>query len=432
MTMAEHPDATAPRGSTLTVAICMIVTIIEGYNLIVFGSVVPLLLADPVLGVTDAQMGLIGGVVYIGAVVGALLAPIVAERIGKKATLAIAIGVFALGAALAGLAVSGTMLAAARLLSGLGVGAALTTAMTIARNNAPTGRASLIVTITMAGIPLGGVVAALLAIPILPTLGWRAMFFIGAGFALAILTTVILTPIANTAQETAGRTWTARQKLAAVFAGRGTAVALVIAVCAIANMIAWQGLNVWAAQSMIDLGFSLTTALLFTFALTGAAVIGSFATAWAADRSSSAVISVATGSCTLIGLVGMLTLPLSVPTAILCISLMGIGGHSTMNLVHTTTSSIYPLPARAAAMGWSNGTSFIGAFLGPTLGGVAIAAGGAHTVFATFAAAAGVCLFALTTLFLLDRASTPDTFRQPLATKESLPAPVAGTAAAAH
>lgn len=427
--LAERTGAAAVRGRALTVALCMIVTVVEGYNLIVFGSVVPLLLADRSLGITDSQMGLIGGVVYIGAVLGALLSPVVADRIGKKATLAAAIAVFSAGAALAGFALSGGMLAAARLLSGLGVGAALTTAMTIARNNAPRGRASLIVTITMAGIPLGGVVAALLAIPILPTLGWRAMFFIGSGTALVILAAVVRVRIQNTAQETAGSTWSVREKLVAVFAGRGIVVAVVVAVCAIANMIAWQGLNVWAAQSMIDLGFSLSTALLFTFALTGAAVIGSFATAWAADRSSSAVVSVATGACTLLGLLGMLVLPLSVPTAVASIALMGIGGHSTMNLVHTTTSSIYPLPARAAAMGWSNGTSFVGAFLGPALGGVAIAAGGAHGVFSAFAIAAGVCLLGLTSLYLLDRASSPASFRQPAA--DPVDAPTGAAAAVA-
>lgn len=106
-------------------------------------------------------------------------------------------------------------------------------------------------------------------------------------------------------------------------------------------------------------------------------------------------------------------LPLSAPTAVICVALMGIGGHSTMNLVHTTTSSVYPLPARAAALGWSNGTSFVGSFFGPTLGGMAIATGGARGVFASYAVAAAVCLAGLVTLFLLDRAAIPESFRQP-------------------
>ncbi|MFF3501797.1 MFS transporter [Streptomyces sp. NPDC003247] len=392
----------------------MIITVIEGFNLIVFGSVVPLLLKDASLDITDSQTGLVGGLVYIGAIAGSLLAPVIAERAGRKHVLVLAIALFAVGATLTAASVGVATLAAARFLTGVGVGCALTTAMTLARNNAAARRASLVVTITMAGIPLGGVAASLLAVPVLPALGWRPMFLIGAGAALVILLAVVRTPIpADTPQERAARRWTGRQKTAALFTGRGTAVALVVALCAIANMVAWQGLNVWAAEAMTDLGYSLRAALLFTFTLTGAAVAGSFAGAWAADRYGAARLSVVTGACTVLGLGGALVLPVSVATTTLCVALMGIGGHTTMNLVHTTAADIYPLPVRAAALGWSNGTSCIGAFLGPTLGGTAIAAGGARGVFGTFGAAAAVCLVAVFLLYRTDRAVSPGDFRTP-------------------
>ena len=277
----------------------------------------------------------------------------------------------------------------------------------------------------MAGIPLGGVVAALLAIPILPAFGWRPMFFVGAATAVVIMAAVVRMSIpTDTPQEVAGRMWTGRQKLAALFAGRGAFVTLIVAACAIANMVAWQGLNVWGTQSMIDLCYSLGTALLVTFTLTGAAVLGSFVTAWAADRRGSAVIAVVTSACTLLGMIGMLVLPAALFTTIVCIALMGIGGHSTMNLVHTTTADIYPLPVRAAALGWSNGTSFVGAFFGPVVGGAAIAAGGAHGVFSAFAVAAAVCLAAVSALCLVNRVSTPGTFRHPVAASSSRVQPV--------
>jgi AAHS family benzoate transporter-like MFS transporter len=409
------PQSAETRSHPAVIVLCMIITVIEGFNLIVFGSVVPLLLKDSSLGITDQQIGLIGGLVYIGAIIGALLAPVVAERTGRKRVLILAISLFAVGAVLTGASISGPMLAAARFVTGFGVGGALTTAMTVARNSAASRRASIVVTVTMAGIPLGGVVASLLAIPILPAFGWRPMFFIGAGTALAILVGVVAMRIpTDTPQELAGRGWTGRHKLAALFSGRGAVVALVVGICAIANMVAWQGLNVWATQSMVDLGYSLSAALLFAFALTGAAVLGSFASGWAADRHGSALLTVATAACTLLGLIGILVLPVSVPATIVCIALMGIGGHSTMNLVHTTTADIYPLPARAAALGWSNSTSFIGAFLGPALGGAAIASGGAHGVFTTFAIAAAVCFVAVASLFVADRVSTHSTFKHPV------------------
>ncbi|MEC3854233.1 MFS transporter [Paenarthrobacter ureafaciens] len=88
-----------------------------------------------------------------------------------------------------------------RFVAGIGVGAALTTAMTVARNNAPASRGSLVVTITMAGIPLGGVVAPLIAVPMLPAFGWRPMFFIGIARTLAVLVAVLLTKFPVTTED---------------------------------------------------------------------------------------------------------------------------------------------------------------------------------------------------------------------------------------
>ncbi|MBF6193641.1 MFS transporter [Nocardia sp. CDC186] len=382
----------------------MFITVIEGFNLIVYGSVVPLLLEDTTLGLTDQATGLVGGLVYIGAILGSVTAPWVADRVGRKRVLLIAIGLFALGALLTGSALNVVVLAFARFVTGFGVGGSLTTAMTAARNSSAAKHASVVVTITMAGIPLGGVAAALLAIPILPAYGWRPMFFVGAGTALAIMIAVAAMTIpTDTPQEVAGRLWSTRRKLRVMFAGRGAVATAIIAGCAVANMVAWQGLNVWATQAMVDLGYSLSVALLITFTLTGAAVAGSFGTALAADRRGAALIGILTSACTVSGLVGILVLPLSTVTTIGCVALMGIGGHSTMNLVHTTTADIFPLPVRATALGWSNSTSFVGAFLGPVVGGSAIAAGGAHGVFSLFAASAAVCLIAVVGLYLADR-----------------------------
>lgn len=419
-----HSDLTpVPRGTSPSqpaiIALCMVITVIEGYNLIVFGSVVPLLLDDAGLGVAPSQIGAIGGLVYIGAVIGALLAPVVGERIGRKRVLLGTVALFAVGAALTAAATSGEMLGAARFVAGLGVGGALTTAMTVARNCAPPRRAALVVTVTMAGIPLGGVVAALLAVPVLPAVGWRPMFLVGAGLALLILVAVAGADVRDEpADAGTDLDWTPREKLLGVFTGRGLVVAAIVAVCAIANMVAWQGLNVWAAEAMVQTGFSLRGALLLTFVLTGAAVIGSFLTAWAADRHGPARIGIVSGSSTVLGLVGMLLGPSDAPYVVLCVALMGIGGHSTMNLVHTATSNIFPVQARATAMGWSNSTSFVGAFLGPVLGGTAIAAGGPDRLFGTYGVAAAVCVTAVAALAIAERSTRHAAFRTPVSRGE--------------
>lgn len=56
-------------------------------------------------------------------------------------------------------------------------------------------------------------------------------------------------------RELAGRQWNTRRKIATLFGGKGALIAAVIALCAVANMVDWQGLNVWATQAMVDLGY---------------------------------------------------------------------------------------------------------------------------------------------------------------------------------
>lgn len=404
MSVSTAPTTGEIRSHPIIVGLCMIITVIEGYNLIVYGAVGPYLLADRRLGIDEGGMGAIGGMVYIGSVLGALTAAACSARFGRKQILMAAVGLFGAGALLAALATNGDMLGAARFVSGIGIGGALTTAMTLARNHAAQRRAALVVTVTMAGIPLGGVVASLLAMPVLPAVGWRPMFGLGALLALLILAAIAVTPISSTTpQDLAAEDWSTRDRFAAVFTGRAALITLVVAGCTVTNMVAWQGLNVWITEAMHRSGFSVQVALAFAFTLTGAAVLGSFATAWAADRYGAALTSIGSGSCTVLGLVGMLALPAHTVVTVACVGLMGIGGHSTMNLIHTTTADIYPLQARSTALGWSNGTSFVGAFLGPTLGGMAIAGHGPHGVWLTFGISAGICLALVSVLYLLDR-----------------------------
>lgn len=387
-------------GSAVAVLICTIVTVMEGYSLIVFGSVVPLLLEDPSLQLTAEAAGVLGSLVYIGMFFGAILAGVVGDRIGRQPVLAVSIALFGIGAVLAGLADSGTTLGLARLLSGLGVGGAVTTALALARNNAPRNRSSLVVNITMAGIPLGGTIAGLLGIWLLPLYGWRIMFFVGAALTAIIFLIVLFVPIEN---REAFRLRSAEPKgqssLRLLFTGRGLLLAALIAAVAIPNMFTWFGLNVWLTATMSALDFPLTSALLFSLTLTTGAVVGSLSTAVWADKWGSLKVGTITAFMTVLGLVGIVFIgSQSLPALLIFIALMGAGGHSTMNLINAATSNLFPEQIRGTAIGWANGVSYFGAF-GPIVGGLVLgSAAGPTGIFVLFGASA-VLAFAATATF---------------------------------
>ncbi|WP_255771590.1 MFS transporter [Pseudarthrobacter sulfonivorans] len=380
------------------IALCMVVTLMEGYNLIVFGSVVPLLLQDQSLKLDEATAGLVGGIVYAGALIGVLGGTALADRIGRPRVMALAAAIFALGSACAALAPTPEFLGGARLLTGVGVGAALTTAMTLARNHAAEGRGSLVITIAMAGVPMGGTIAALVGIFLMPLWGWRSMFWLGTAMTAVILAVLLSCRITEPA-EVRETKLTPVQKFAGLFAGRGYIFVGLVALAAITNMTTWLGLNVWLAESMKSLGFSLTEALVFAFALTGAAVVGSWFTANAADKYGSAKVGIVCTVLTVAGLLGLLFGPVSLVFSLACVALMGIGGHSAQNLINATATGAVAAHSRGTILGLTNTMAFIGSFLGPFVGGLAFASDGASGLFTLYAGSAVMCLLISVGLF---------------------------------
>lgn len=372
------------------VALCMMVTIMEGYNLIVFGSVVPLLLQDAALGVDEKTVGLIGGIVYLGALIGVFLGTSLAARFGRYQLLLASAAVFAGGSVLAALSTSAMFLGSARLITGIGVGAAITTAMTLARNHAPQNKGSLVITITMAGVPLGGTIAAVFGIYLMPLFGWRSLFWLGALLTAGVLTVLVMNRIHE--PEETRHDGTPASGLRGLFGSDQRLFVILVALAAVTNMVVWLGLNVWLAEAMRGYGFDLQAALVFAFTLTGAAVLGSWFTALAGDRFGPSKIVVLCAAFTLTGLAGLLTAHDSMPLALFWVSIIGIGGHSAQNLINATASGAVPPASRGTILGITNAMAFIGSFLGPTIGGVYFATQGSNGLFGLYAVTAGVCL----------------------------------------
>lgn len=390
-----HPPA------TLAVLVCTLVTVMEGYSLIVYGAVVPLLLQDSGLGLTPDLAGLVGGLIYVGMFFGALAAGIIGDRVGRQPVLLVATALFGLGLAAAGLSGTVAALGAARLFSGLGVGGAVVTALSLSRNHAPAHRSSLVVNITMAGIPIGGTIAAFVGLWIMPRFGWRPMFFFGAALTLVILCVVAVVRLEQRHELLAARRAapaTRHGSLRALFSGRGTLYAILAAAVAIPNMFTWFGLNVWLVATMSALQYPLTSALTFSLTLTGGAIIGSLSTAVWADRWGVFKVGIVTTASTVVGLAGVIVVGRSIAVLLVCIFLMGAGGHSTMNLLNAGVSNLFPAAIRGTTIGWTNGMSYFGA-LGPALGGVVLAsAAGPYGVFVLYGVSALLALLVMTLL----------------------------------
>jgi len=174
------------------VALATLGLILDGYDLVVYGAVVSTFLRDPshIGPVTPAVAGMLGSYALVGVMVGALLAGTVGDRLGRRKVMLLSYAWFSAGMALTAMASSTAMFGWLRFATGLGIGSLLATTAALVSEYAPKGRKNTINAITNGGIPLGSLLAALLAMLLMQHVGWRGLFWIGA------LPVVTLLPLA--------------------------------------------------------------------------------------------------------------------------------------------------------------------------------------------------------------------------------------------
>lgn len=174
--------------------LCAAVLFFESFDSNALGYIVPTLTRVWHLG--PGAFGPIFASGFFGQLIGAVVGGPVADRIGRKTVLVAATVEFALGALLTTQATSPGFLLGIRLITGLGIGAALPNAVALCSEYSPAPRRSTLLVVVLCGITLGSVAAGLVAARVLPVYGWQSVFWIG-GIAPLVLTPLLLVDLAE-------------------------------------------------------------------------------------------------------------------------------------------------------------------------------------------------------------------------------------------
>lgn len=387
----ETPEA-APRfskGAALAVLVCWLLVVFDGYDLIVYGTVQSSLIANTDWGLTKATAGTIGSMAFLGMMIGAIFAGRMADSWGRRKTILGCAIVFSLFTILCAFAPNAAVFGALRLLAGIGLGGLVPSANALVAELVPAKWRSTIATLMMSGVPIGGSIAALVGIPMIPAFGWPSMFLV------AVLALVVVVPLGiKYLPETLAPNKGAGTKGAAGFGSLLRApylgISLLFALATIATLFAWYGLGTWLPNLMQLAGYNLGSALTFALALNLGAVAGSVITAWAGTRFGPIPTAIAAAAVAAVGLVVLLAGP-PATVVYLALVLAGVGTHGTQCLIIAAVASHYPDHLRGTALGWALGTGRIGAVVAPQVGGLLLAAGlGVNSNFLAFAGAAAI------------------------------------------
>ncbi len=402
---AVRQDALRRRSVTWIVSLATVGLVFDGYDLVVYGTVVPLFLRDPgqIGEVTPALAGALGSYALIGVLVGALLAGSVADVIGRRKVVLTAYAWFSVGMALTALATTTTAFGLLRFVTGIGVGALVATTGALVAEFAPAGRKNVANAITYSGVPLGSLLAALLAILLLETIGWRGMFWIGALPLVTLLPLAFLkmpeSPawLASRGRIEEARTVAARTGVSfaepgtdeplavapalegrAGFAGLASRIYLLptilLGVLSATGLLLVYALNTWLPELMGRAGFSTNGSLAFLLVLNGGAVLGALAASRFADRFGPKPVVAASFT---LGAAAIALLTVSLPLGVLLafVAVVGLGTSGTQILIYGFVATYYRTNVRSAGVAWCAGFGRLGGIGGPLIGGLLIASG---------------------------------------------------------
>lgn len=392
------------------VAIATVGLVFDGYDLVVYGTLVPLFLRDPAqIGPVDAATaGALGSYALIGVLVGALLAGSVADLVGRRRVMLTSYVWFSVGMAATAFTTTVGAFGVLRFLTGVGVGALVATTGALVAEFAPPGRKNLCTAIAYCGVPLGSLLAALLAILLLPLIGWRGMFLIGAlplvvvlplalakmpesplwlasrgridearavaertGVELPDLTSPVTSPAASSASAPVAA---GRAGFAGLFRAPHLVPTLLFGFVSAAGLLLVYALNTWLPELMGRAGYSANGSLSFLLVLNGGAVLGALAASRISDRfGPRRVVAISFGLGALS--IGLLTLELPIGLLLAFVAVVGLGTSGTQILIFGFASTHYPTPVRSAGVAWVAGFGRLGGIGGPLVGGMLVASG---------------------------------------------------------
>jgi MFS transporter, AAHS family, benzoate transport protein len=406
---APSPVSSTSGGSPLTrrqaavaVVVCWLLVVFDGYDLIVFGTVQTSLKETTDWGLDDGSLGVVGSLAFVGMMLGALFAGRLADALGRRRTILACAVTFSVFTILCAFAPSAWVFGAFRLLAGIGLGGLVPSANAMVAELVPQRWRSSIATLMMSGVPIGGSLAALIGIPLIPAFGWESMFLV------ALLALVIVVPLGfaflpeTLPSEAPGQTSGGDDQSSAASGTKKPGgfsqllrdpyllASIMFALATLATLFAWYGLGTWLPRAMQAQGYDLGSALTFALSLNIGAVLGSVITAWAGDRFGavrSGVVAAALAG------VALLCLLLSPPVGLVYVILMvaGVGTHGTQCLIIAAVANHYPAHLRGTALGWALGVGRLGAVTAPLVAGFLLNGGfGAGSIFVAFGVAAVV------------------------------------------
>lgn len=377
---------------------CAIIMLFDGYDLVIYGSVLPHLMTE--WQISSQTAGLLGAASLMGMMLGAVTLGMAADKFGRKNIIIACTILSSLAVLMNGFAHDVNTFFICRLLTGIGLGGAVPNLVTIIKEMAPGAYRNRLINFVLSFYGLGAIISGLSALFLIPRFGWQITFWI-AGICIFLIPIMYKTfpesigyLIQKGRQSEVVKTLeklnpnhkhqpemqyvieitntTQKLPVVSLFTEGKALKTLLIWLGFAMVMLMVYGLNTWLPKLMNVGGYSLGSSITFLVTLNIGAIFGTIIFGVIADKIGA--------KKTLI--FGYLLASLSIsflgfhpPAAILSLLLVIAGGATvgSMSVIHTLAADFYPTNIRSTGVSFAAAMGRFGAISGPLFGGFLLA-----------------------------------------------------------
>ncbi|GHW45606.1 major facilitator superfamily permease [Vibrio cholerae] len=415
----------------LLLFICFFIITFSGYELSVFGSIVPVVIKE--WDISPTQIGFIGSSAMFGMMFGAVSLSLLADKFGVKKLLIISIFIFNFFIVLATFTDSGLMFGICRFMAGVGSGGATPIVISLLTEYSPKGSKAKMVAIAICGNQVGGMLAPFIAMHVMPQHGWEPVLWVSAIplVLLPLLVKIIpesaryllsndqsqldstlnkidtnykrtLKTLSSESTELSVQTTNEKVSYFKLFNKKYLVGTVLIGVIYSCGLLTINGVNVWLPQVMNQNGYALGSSLTFSIMLNMGTLVGTVLWAVTADKVGFKVLMPA---IYLAGAVSLFAMSVKTELYILYffVGLIGMFAFSAHSLMNTFTSQYYPGEVRTSGVGLANAVGRVGGMLGPIAGGILLTSNVSMTTWFIAFAVPGVLAAVSITIINLHR-----------------------------
>ena len=357
----------------LTIFLCFWVAFFEGFDLQAPGIAAKGIAAS--FGLDQIQMGYVFSLGVFGMLFGAFFGGRIADYLGQKKVLMLSVTIFGLFMSLTAIAPSIEVLYAARFFTGLGLGAAMPTMISVVGDEATEANRGKLNSLMYCGLPVGTIFVAGLAM-LLPEIQWQTLFLIGGLTPLALIPLMAFIlkdkPKVNAEVQVSGEAVPGMAEV--LFKQRQYKNTVPLWVGFFFTLMINYILISWLPNLLMEQGLQKQQAFLVMLVFQVGAVIGTLSLGYLLDRLKLWQMATIIYSGLFVALVLLFTTT-SIPLLILAGVMGGIFSTGGQSILYGISPIFYSGAGKVTGVGSAISLGHLGAMTGPLLTGKILALG---------------------------------------------------------